>query len=138
MGALTTTIGNLEIPLNQNGDPEFGGGFGPIGGYPTLPDLGAPPLPSVTVAPTPANNGVNFQNPLLNSAATAINSGINTIKSGGGVLQWIENNIENLVFIILGFMLIAAGIFSFKQTQTIIREGGKAAAAAAGAAAVAA
>ena len=34
-------------------------------------------------------------------------------------------NMEDIVFIILGFLLIAAGIFAFKGTQQLIASGGK-------------
>jgi hypothetical protein len=35
--------------------------------------------------------------------------------------------IENIVFAVLGILLIAAGIFSFKTSQTIVQVAGKAA-----------
>jgi hypothetical protein len=135
MGSLATlpTLGDVDGPqFVDYGDT----GFGPIGGTPTLPSFEstAPALPTVTQAPAASSGGINWESPILNSAQSALKSA-STMLSGGTVLQWIENNLENLVFIILGLMLITAGVFSFKQTQTVIREGGGAAATAAAAAA---
>jgi hypothetical protein len=127
--------------MGDVGGPQFANygdtGFGPIGGYPTLPNLypnGAPTLPSVTAVPnTSANSGYYPQ--FLQNAANTVQSGINSATSTGGFLKSILNiDLEDLIFIVLGLLLITAGVFSFKQTQTIIREGGRAAATAAAAA----
>lgn len=136
------TLATLPV-LGDIGGPQFTEygqtGFGPIGGYTTPEQMssilypnGAPTLPTATVAP---NNGINFENPWLNKAASAINSVTGSGSSSGGLLKSILSiDLEDLIFIILGLLLLAAGIFSFRQTQTIIREGGKAAATVAAAA----
>lgn len=140
-------MGAFTLPVyGDPGGPQFSEygdtGFGPIGAPPTI-EQGAqnimnsfpplPPLPTVSEAPAPANNGVKFEAPWMNKAASALNS---ATSSGGSLLKSIlDIDLEDLIFIVLGLLLIGAGIFSFKQTQTIIREGGKAAATAAAAAA---
>jgi hypothetical protein len=41
------------------------------------------------------------------------------------VTQWISAHVEDFVFIILGILLIGAGVFSFKGTQTVVENAGK-------------
>lgn len=41
---------------------------------------------------------------------------------------WIMSHLEDFVFILIGLILIAAGVFSFRGTQTVIKTAGKAAA----------
>lgn len=111
-------------PLGDVGGPQFENygdtGFGPIGGAPQLPSFEntAPTLPNVTVAPTPAaNNGVTFQNPFLNKLATGINSGVNLAKSSGSSL--LKISAESVVLILIGLLLIAAGLFSFDKVRDV-------------------
>jgi hypothetical protein len=65
--------------------------------------------------------------PTLVSPSTA--SSAATASSSPGIVATakhaISSNLENIIFILLGLMLIAAGIFSFKSTQTIISTTGK-------------
>ena len=67
------------------------------------------------------------------SAATAASSpaATSSAASSTGVLTSIWNvitgNIENGIFVILGLLLIAAGIFTFKTTETVVKVAGKAA-----------
>lgn len=71
------------------------------------PSLPAPTLPNVI--------------PTSSTPTTALTS----TSSPAGILTslWstITGNIENGVFVILGLLLIAAGIFSFKTSQTIVQ-----------------
>jgi hypothetical protein len=41
------------------------------------------------------------------------------------VLGLIESNVENVIFVLLGLMLIGAGIFSFKGTQSVVSTAAK-------------
>lgn len=57
------------------------------------------------------------------NAGTAISNGITgAVKSFFGNLTF---TLEDFLFIFIGTLLIAAGIFAFKSTQTVIQTGGK-------------
>lgn len=81
-------------------------GYNYAGAAPSSP--AAPAAPAASAAP----------------AAPATGSGIGGIFSQ--LLSVITGNLENGVFVLLGLLLIAAGIFSFKSTQTVINVAGKA------------
>jgi hypothetical protein len=71
---------------------------------------------------TPASTSI-----LSGIANGAISSYVKGATNKFSGLKWIANStIEDWVFIVLGLLLIAAGIFAFKQTQTIIQTASKA------------
>jgi len=41
------------------------------------------------------------------------------------VTQWIGAHVEDFVFIIIGILLIGAGVFAFKGTQTVVENAGR-------------
>jgi LPXTG-motif cell wall-anchored protein len=71
-----------------------------------------PAIPTTTPVTTPIPAAVS-------SAASSATTALTSI---WGVLT---GNIENAIFVLLGLLLIAAGIFAFKSTQTIISTGTK-------------
>jgi len=85
-----------------------------------LPSL--PTLP--TIAPLTDTGSGNFATQALNAGALS-SSGIFSGISNSVQSIFSPSNIENLIFVLLGLLLIAAGIFSFKTTQTVITTAGK-------------
>ena len=88
-----TQVGNLY----SNGDPNWAKN---VASY-----LGV--SPSTTIAD--AANGTSTSSSLT-SAVSAVTS----------PLAWLEANLENAVGIVVGLILIAAGVMSFKSTSTVI------------------
>ena len=77
-------------------------------------------IPSVaTAGTTPTSSST----PTATTTATAIDAGTGILASLWNI---ITGNIENGIFVVLGLLLIAAGIFAFKSTQTIVKVAGKA------------
>jgi hypothetical protein len=72
---------------------------------------GIPATPSLTPAIPSGGQATPVASP---ATATAKGSVFST------VLGLIESNIENVIFVLLGLMLIGAGIFSFKGTQSVV------------------
>jgi hypothetical protein len=60
--------------------------------------------------------------PIPAAVSSAASSGKNAILSIWGI---ITGNVENGIFVLLGLLLIAAGVFAFKSTQTIAVSAGK-------------
>lgn len=89
-------------------------------GYTVTGDT-APTIPTI---PT-----TGYNTPASAAASTAPAATASAISQGTGVLTSIWNiltgNIENGIFVVLGLLLIAAGIFAFKSTQTLALNAGK-------------
>lgn len=83
----------------------------------TIPNVAAPAVPT-----TGTNTAATTVPPTATQNATSVVSSIWGIITG---------NIENGIFVVLGLLLIAAGIFAFKSTQTVVKLAGKAGATAA-------
>lgn len=79
---------------------------------------------SAPTAATPATSPSAAQAPTAPGAATATGSSTGLLSS---LWATITGNVENGIFVILGLLLIAAGIFAFKTSQTIVQVAGKAA-----------
>jgi hypothetical protein len=62
---------------------------------------------------------------LMDSLTSPFTQGVNTLSSIGKFTSSIT--LENIVAIIVGLILIAAGLFSFKTTSTVIQTVGRAA-----------
>jgi hypothetical protein len=75
--------------------------------------------PAATTSATPTS--IASSTPTPSSNATISSSGV--ISS---IWSIVTGNIENGIFVVLGLMLIAAGVFSFKAAQTIVTSAGKA------------
>lgn len=87
---------------------------------------------------TPSDSGDPF---FTSSAATtslsdALNSGLNAIDAvtgaanssnpnGNQQIPFLGISFHDAVVVLIGIILVAAGVFAFKQTQTIINTGGK-------------
>lgn len=74
----------------------------------------APVTPAATTTPTVSTGVISALGTYLGFPTTNV-SGVNTS----------SNFLTRGVFIALGMMLVAAGIFAFKQTQTVIQTAGK-------------
>lgn len=81
----------------------------------------APTIPSI---PT-----TGYDTPSSAAASSTNAAASNVVTATTGVLTSIWNivtgNIENGIFVVLGLLLIAAGIFAFKPTQTLAVNAGK-------------
>ena len=95
--------------------PVYAQPYNPNGGAISIPTPQKPPVaPSVSsTPPVPATKS---------QAANTASSLGGTISSIWGILT---GNVENGVFVVLGLLLIAAGVFSFKTTQNVIETGSK-------------
>ena len=77
--------------------------------------------------------GTGGSSPISNSSlitqAIASKFGLNIGGSGGGILasieNWLTSHAEDFVVVIVGLILIAAGVFAFKESQTIIQTVGR-------------
>jgi hypothetical protein len=79
-----------------------------------------PATPSLTPAIPSTGTSTPVATPVATTAtATAKGSVFST------VLGLIESNVENVIFVLLGLMLIGAGIFSFKGTQSVVSTAAK-------------
>jgi hypothetical protein len=59
--------------------------------------------------------------PLASAATGAVSA---TVAQGKSVFSlFSDHDLEDLIFIVLGILLIAAGLFAFKTTQTIVSKG---------------
>lgn len=82
-----------------------------------------PGTSSSAAAPSSAGSGI--------AAARGIDPSGNpyVATSPGGysnsITQWIGAHVEDFVFIIIGILLIGAGVFAFKGTQTVVENAGK-------------
>lgn len=75
-----------------------------------------------TTPTSPAVPTVGSVVPLTSAPPTAAQNATGVLSSIWGI---ITGNVENGIFVILGLLLIAAGIFSFKSTQTVVSTVGK-------------
>jgi hypothetical protein len=145
-------VGVFTLPiLGDAGGPQFTNygdtGFGSMGG---VPNLGVPTLPSVT--PVPSTGGFSsgvltgLTNPIQAASELSNASGSDILGAAGSIASYeptifghrIGFSIEDSIFIILGLLLITAGIFSFRTSQTIITTAGRGVARVASTAAAAA
>lgn len=101
----------------------------PAGGWDltSLPTVTDPALTTAlgpgTTTVTPTATDQSMLDKVLSFLTTGGPSGSSTTpaaasKSGG-------LGLEDIIFIVLGLMLVAAGIFSFKSTQTVVETAGK-------------
>jgi uncharacterized membrane protein len=95
-----------------------------------------------TTLPATAPTSLATEQSTLSKIGTALSSSLNPLAGVGNLLMGNGANstfhlpsLEDVVVIIVGFVLIAAGVFAFKSTQTIIQTGGRIARGAAGLAA---
>jgi hypothetical protein len=76
-------------------------------------------------------NALNPASALASSAASALGSTAGAVASGstvtGAVSQYITSNLSRWITIILGLIIIAAGVFSFSKVQEVAGEGVRAA-----------
>lgn len=88
----------------------------------SVADVGTAGAPTPPTAPQSGilgwlNKGMN--------ALDSVTGAPNADNPSGGQKSVLGIHLQDLVVIIVGIILIAAGLFSFKQTQTIIQTGGK-------------
>lgn len=76
----------------------------------TIPNVASPSVPTTG------------SNPTASTTAGAIDTGTGVLTS---IWSVITGNIENGVFVVLGLLLIAAGVFAFKSTQQAIGTAGR-------------
>lgn len=65
----------------------------------------------------------------LAGATSAVSTAASTSPLGTGGTLIAGLSVTKIVFILLGLILVAAGIFSFKETRSVLVTAGKAAAA---------
>jgi hypothetical protein len=91
----------------------------------TLPSLGT--LPGVST--NPSSTSVN---PRMDSLGLNPQGVPNVIASPGGLSNkyttWISDHVEDVLFVIVGLLLVAAALFSLSGTKTVIQTATKAAA----------
>lgn len=128
-----TSLSDLAKPVDMTGWPDpYASG--------AIPQPIAPVRPNSTAtAPQAASSAAQPST----SSPGLIKSAVNSIASLASLEQWASNlvtrntspntgiTLEDIVFVIVGLILIGAGVFSFKGTQTVINTVTKTAAKAA-------
>ena len=123
----------LSLPASDPNSPFF---VPPVGTYQNNTGAIVPRSTPSQIFSTPSTQSTtNFtpeQTSAMNEdASTVAGQGISpsTVQSmaTNGVLSTLAKlTVENIVFIIVGIIMIAVGLLAFKQTQTVIDLGGKA------------
>lgn len=111
-------VGNSQLPefadIQQiatdlgNADPNGALSIAQNGGIVSSPVSDAGNSTSTTGTTAPA------------STSSATSSGVL-----GSVYSFLTGSVESVIFVIIGLLLIGAGLYAFKTTQTIIQTGGK-------------
>jgi hypothetical protein len=100
----------------SNGDPNYAANLSQITGYPLTTPI------SQIAADGNLTSGNTYAMPGLDNPNTdSIVQKAQNYFGLTGFPKWIVGNEENIIFIVVGILLIAAGLFAFKQTQTIIQ-----------------
>ncbi len=84
-----------------------------------------------TLPPLPSLPGFSDLTDTATKAGAAAASAVDAVQNVG---NFLDTKTSSIVMIVLGLLLIAAGIFSFDKTRELIVKGGKAAGAVAAAA----
>lgn len=93
-------------------------------GYNAVTPISQPTNPASIFNTAPSSPTVVPTTPTASASPSAASSATGVLTS---IWNVITGNIENGIFVILGLLLIAAGIFAFKTTQTVVQVAGKAA-----------
>jgi hypothetical protein len=123
--ASLSTLQDLSKPVDMTGWPDpYADG--------TIPQPIAPVRPLATpgataaAAATPTTSATGVTAGIINAAGNMLGLPAGSLPgtSSGSWVQQIETyvatNLENFVFIIIGLILIAAGVFSFKAVQDTV------------------
>lgn len=119
--------GTANIPATE---PSQGGGY--VANPPGFPSAPSSTTGTATATGTSTTGGATTPFAQALGSLTSLGSSIkdtvsSSVPSTGGADAG-SSSLQNLVFIGLGLLLIAAGVFSFRQTQTILQSGSKIAA----------
>lgn len=119
-GEASTWAGNIASILGTSADT-------PVGQIPALQsaqNTSIPKLPLTLPTLTDPTGNLSPSSVVSPSAITAsTNPGTNQSSSSSSFS--LEENVGRLVFAILGLILIAAGVFSFKTSQLVVQTGGR-------------
>lgn len=115
---VTTTLGNIIDPATGNQIGVVPGSVADVGtGGTTLPGL--PSLPSLPQIGQAVQQAGATAAAAVKKAAQAITGGASSASSP--VATWFGIDLEDVVFVVLGIILIAAAAFSFKPVQDATR-----------------
>lgn len=115
------------LPGTYNGTPV---NIDQFGGMTNASGQSVGVLPGSTTATTPAPTSTAPQTGVLgaiNKAMNALDSftGASNVDNPAGSKSVFGISLEDIVIILVGIILVAAGVFAFKQTQTVIETGTK-------------
>lgn len=96
----------------------------------TSDDSGNTDLIPTEALPSYTQPALNSPTPSSSETETVVPSNTGAFASIVSAVGFVENlftgpNLENIIFIFLGILLIGGGIFAFRSTQTIISTGGR-------------
>ena len=101
----------------------------PMGLIPDTPLAAPPAVPTTNVAPLPNVVTGQVTNPITGATQQVTQAGSNVV---GGAKQWLQRaifgvDVEDLLFIIVGLLLIAAGLYGFSAVKDTVQAGVRAA-----------
>lgn len=121
--------GGSNLTLDQFGSiygksPTYGQSLGSILGVPSTTPLSQIPSGATGSSSSPQTGILGILNKGMNTL-DSITGAPNADNPSGGQKSVLGIHLQDVVVIIVGIILIAAGLFSFKQTQTVIETGTK-------------